>query len=126
MLDSSDHGWIQPASATRPSNAAATGHTTRRLREVAVAERVRPVRVTLAAPVPSSARANALAVVNRSAGIFSSAVSTASSTWGGTVLRSAESGSGSDATIFATIACAVGPVKGGAPASISYVVAPSA
>jgi len=121
------HGGLQfTASTWRSFGGSGMPHQASRTQQVAVAERVRPVRVTIAAPVPSSALANALAVTNRSAGTFSSAVSTASSTCGGTVLRSAESGSGSDATIFATIDCAVGPVNGGAPASISYVVAPSA
>jgi hypothetical protein len=36
------------------------------------------------------------------------------------------SGRGSSVTTFATIDCAVGPVNGGSPTSISYVVAPRA
>ncbi len=39
----------------------------------------------------------------------------------GTVLRDCATGLGSSVTIFATIACAVGPVYGASPASISYV-----
>ena len=66
-----------------------------------------------------SAAANSAAVANRSAGSFSSAVSTASSTVGRHALRWRRSGRGSSVITLATIACAVGPVNGGSPTSIS-------
>src|SRR6185437_14473721 len=73
-----------------------------------------------------SAAANSLALPNRSAGSFSSAVSTARSTAAGTVCRTLRGAAGSAVITLATIACAVGPVNGGSPTSISYVVAPNA
>ena len=72
------------------------------------------------------AAANSPAVANRSAGSFWSAVNTAASTWGGTVLRWTTMGRGSSVSTRATIACDEEPVNGGSPASISYVMAPSA
>ena len=74
----------------------------------------------------ASAWANSAAVPNRSAGSFSSAVSTAVSTCGGMVWRCGRSGRGLSVTTRATIACAVEPVNGGSPVSISYSTAPSA
>ena len=73
-----------------------------------------------------SAALKAPAVANRSAGSFSSAVSTASSTCGGTRSLRAASGAGRSVITFATMAWAVGPVNGGSPASISYSTQPSA
>jgi len=58
-------------------------------------------------------------VANRSAGSFSSAVITAASTWRGMVWRCAASGLGLSVTTRATTACAVDPVNGGSPESIS-------
>ena len=77
-------------------------------------------------PRPASASANSAAVANRSAGSFSSAVSTAASTCAGMVWRWAWSGRGDSVTTRATIACAVEPVNGGSPVSASYSTAPSA
>jgi hypothetical protein len=73
-----------------------------------------------------TASAKGAALANRSAGSFSSAMSTAASMWGGTVWRWEMSGRGVSVTTFATIACAVGPVNGGSPTSISYSTAPKA
>ena len=76
-----------------------------------------PVRLSVRRP--SSAAANSAALANRSAGSFSSAVSTASSTASGTRSRRATSPAGFSVITLATIACAVGPVNGGSPISIS-------
>ena len=61
----------------------------------------------------------AAALAKRSAGSFSSAVSTAASTCGGMVCRCGTNGRGVSVTTRATTACAVEPVKGGSPVSIS-------
>jgi len=66
-----------------------------------------------------SASANSAAVTNRSAGSFSSAVSTAASTCRGMVCRWGMSGRGLSVSTRATTAWAVAPVKGGSPVSIS-------
>ena len=66
-----------------------------------------------------SASANSEAVTNRSAGSFSSAVSTAASTCRGMVCRWGMSGRGLSVSTRATTAWAVAPVKGGSPVSIS-------
>jgi len=66
------------------------------------------------------------AVENLSAGSFSSAVSTASSTCRGIVCRLGNSGRGCSVRTFATMDCAVGPVNGGSPARHSYSTHPSA
>ena len=73
-----------------------------------------------------SASLNSAAVANRSAGSFESAVRTAASTCGGIVFRWIVSERGSSVITRAMIACAVGPVNGGSPVSISYVTHPSA
>ncbi len=67
----------------------------------------------------ASAWEKSRAEANRSAGSFWSAVSTAASTWGGTVLRWVVNRSGWAVTTLATMDWAVGPSKGGSPASIS-------
>ena len=67
----------------------------------------------------ASAAANSAAVAKRSAGSFSSAVSTAASTCGGMVCRCEVSDRGVSVTTRAMMACAVGPMKGGSPQSIS-------
>ena len=77
-------------------------------------------------PLPSSASLNSFALPQRSAGSFCSAVSTACSTMDGTVFRRRMMDAGSSVITFATMDCAVGPVKGASPVSISYVTAPSA
>ena len=74
----------------------------------------------------ASASANAFAESKRSAGNFSSAQCTAAATFTGTFRRMTVSGCGSYVISRAMIACAVVPVNGGSPASISYVTAPSA
>ena len=73
-----------------------------------------------------SASANCAAVANRSAGSFASAVSDRRLDVRRHVLRCSVSGRGSSVITRATIACAVGPVNGGSPASISYSTQPSA
>ena len=50
----------------------------------------------------------------------------AASAAGGTLGRLARSGGGCSVRTLATMACELGPVNGGSPASISYVIAPSA
>ncbi len=74
----------------------------------------------------SSAAANSPAFANRSAGSFSSAVRIAASTYGGTVCRCPVTERGWSVMTRATMACAVGPVNGGSPVSISYSTQPSA
>jgi len=73
-----------------------------------------------------SASANAFALAKRSAGSFASARSTAFSTPGVTVSRTARSDGGFSDSTRATMACTVAPVNGGSPVSISNVTAPSA
>ena len=74
----------------------------------------------------ASACANSAAVANRSAGSFSSARNTAASMCAGMVCRRGIIGRGDSVTTWATIACAVEPVNGGSPVSISYSTQPSA
>ena len=71
-----------------------------------------------AAPAPVSASLNSRAEPQRSAGSFCSAVRIAASR-GGTVGRLGRSGGGCSVSTLATIACELGPVNGGSPASIS-------
>ena len=78
-----------------------------------------PIRVVVAPDVPRNAAANSAALANRSAGSFSSAVRTASSTASGTRSRCRWSGTGFSVITLAMIACAVLPVNGGSPVSIS-------
>jgi hypothetical protein len=73
----------------------------------------------------ASARANSPALVNRSAGVLASARATAASISGGTVLRSTRRCVGVSVISFAIIDCALAPVTGGSPASISYSTAAS-
>jgi len=68
----------------------------------------------------ASASANAFALSKRSAGSFSSALAVAAATFGGTDFRSFVTGTASSAMIFAITCCAVFPVCGGSPVSISY------
>jgi hypothetical protein len=83
--------------------------------------RPRRARVGVPVAVPSLwiAATNSAAVANRSAGSFSSAMKTAASTDSGTLLRRGPIGAGSSVSTLATMAWAVGPVKGGSPMSIS-------
>ncbi len=72
------------------------------------------------------ARANSAALPNRSAGTGASARRIAWSNSSGTLGRPRRTlGTGSVKRLPIT-ACAVGPVKGGSPASISYSTPPSA
>jgi len=70
-------------------------------------------------PLSRNASANSAAVANRSAGSFSSAVSTAASMLRGIVWRWVMSERGLSVTTRATTAWAVEPVNGGSPESIS-------
>jgi hypothetical protein len=72
-----------------------------------------------------SACAKSLAEAKRSAGSLASAFSTAHATLTGTVDCIMWSGLGSLVISLAIIACALVPLCGGSPASISYVTAPS-
>ena len=67
----------------------------------------------------SSAFAKSPALANRSAGVFASAFATAASTLNGTVSRSTRRCVGFSVISFAIIDCALAPVTGGSPASIS-------
>ena len=67
----------------------------------------------------ASARENSAALANRSAGTFSSARAMVASTFAGIDGRSAEAAVGFPLMIFPRIACAVLPVYGGSPTSIS-------
>ena len=67
----------------------------------------------------SSARTKSAADANRSAGTRASALATARSTGSGTLGRCWRTGGASSSTRRASSACAVAPVKGGSPASIS-------
>jgi len=89
-----------------------------------------PARVVPKASVPSaarpcrkcsssSARAKSSADAKRSAGTFSSARATTASTCRGTALRCEVTESGSLVMTFPRMACAVLPVYGGSPTSIS-------
>jgi hypothetical protein len=75
---------------------------------------------TTVKPVFVNASANALALSNRSAGSFSSALATAAATLGGTAFRRLVTGAASSVTIFMMICWAEAPVCGGCPVSISY------
>jgi hypothetical protein len=66
-----------------------------------------------------SASSNAAAVAKRSAGSFSSARITTPSSCGGMVCRWSVSERGCSVITRAMIACAVGPMNGGSPVSIS-------
>ena len=70
--------------------------------------------------------ANSAAPAWRSAGTFANAFSTARSTPGETVSRTVRMGATGSTACRARIACAVGPVNGGAPVSISYTTQPRA
>src|SRR5437667_9016666 len=68
-----------------------------------------------------NASANSAVVGNRSAGVLARARRIASSTASGIVVRTIDGGDTMSSEWRAMIACAVGPEKGGAPTSISYV-----
>ena len=67
----------------------------------------------------ASAWANCTADGYRSAGDLASAVVTTRSRLAGTVSRTCRSGRGDSDRLRTMIACGVGPVNGGSPASIS-------
>ena len=71
-----------------------------------------------------SAWANCAAVANRSAAIGASARRIAWSTGSGTLGRTDRTLGGGSVRRFTIIACAVAPVNGASPASISYSTAP--
>jgi hypothetical protein len=73
----------------------------------------------------ASACANALGVSHRSPGCFANAFCTAVSSHAGTSARFSVNGTIGSVNSCAMIACAVGPVNGAAPPSISYSIAPS-
>ena len=72
-----------------------------------------------------SASPNALALSKRSAGSFSSDFASAAATFGGTALRYFSTDSAGSVMIFIMICCALAPVCGGLPVSISYSALPS-
>src|SRR5688572_10775786 len=120
------------AHATAPS-ATAHGSTVEARDLGRAASVVVVVRVAETLPVadadagpPSSALAKSAALRNRSAGSLLNARWIAASTAAGTVGRVAVTGAGMVFITLATIACALGPVNGGSPASISYNTHPNA
>ena len=80
-------------------------------------------RVTMRAPV--SASLNSRAVAQRSAGNFSSDLSTVTAICSGTLGRDRRMLRGVSVSTRAITACDVLPMCGGSPVSISYVTAPS-
>ena len=70
-------------------------------------------------PVRASTSANCSAVCQRSAGFLASARLTVASSVGGSAAREAESGRGFSVRLRDMIDCALGPVNGGSPTSIS-------
>jgi len=68
--------------------------------------------------------ANSAAVAKRSAGVLASARTIASSIAGGTAARIALTPGGAAARCWRTMLSALGPVKGGSPANISYSTHP--
>ena len=110
----------RPPPPPRPASPIFTGSS--RLFRPATAPAAAPVaavRSVGAVPRPASASANSAAEPNRSAGSFSSAVITAASTCGGMVWRWGRMGRGDSVSTRATMACAVEPLNGGSPVSIS-------
>src|ERR1041384_4546198 len=109
---------VRPRTATNTAAAATTQGMTgdNQRRGAGGGAQGRAPQATYAAdPGFTSAAANSAAEPNRSAGSFSSALSTAASTCGGTVCRCGPRGRGVSVITFATIACAVGPAHGGSP-----------
>ena len=109
------------APAATNATTARAGTTRRQLGRCArapasVARRTAPV----AADGMLSASANNAVVGYRSAGSFDSARRIAASTASGIVLRTIDGGETMSRECRASTACAVGPVKGGSPTSISY------
>ncbi len=111
-------GRAQPQRAATAATANPTGQSRRARRAPRVAAMGRMRRIGVV-PWPRSAEANSAALAKRSAGSLARAVRTASSTSSGTVSRMAEGGLGRSVITLATMACAVAPVKGGSPVSIS-------
>ena len=108
-----------PTASTRIAPATAPACDTRVQRGAAVARDVR--RPPAGAPGAASASANRAVVRYRSAGTFASARRIAPSTVSGMVARTIDGGDTWSSECRAMIACAVGPVNGGSPTSISYV-----
>ena len=109
------------ATITTPTTPSATPHRIPSHRRGAgtgrVIRRIGPV----AADGFCNASANSAVVGNRSAGVLARARRIASSTASGIVVRTIDGGDTMSSEWRAMIACAVGPEKGGAPTSISYV-----
>ena len=107
------------AASARPARAIVRGFRSQARPPIRAA--VRPMAPAAAVVKRSSvsASANARALSNRSAGTFSSAFPSAAATFGGTALRSSVTGCARSAMIFMIICCALPPVCGGSPASIS-------
>ena len=92
--------------------------------DAASARRLRDRPCTAARPgAPASASAKCAAEANRSAGSFANALASAASITADTSPRTTASRIGGSVSSFAMMACAVGPVCGGSPASISYSTA---
>ena len=115
-------GRSHPASAAPVAMTAAVATSAKPRREMPA---LVPPPAPLAAIAPvvnagsESASANAFALSNRSAGSFSMALATAAATLGGTLFRSAVTACAGSVMIFMMICCAVAPVCGGFPVSIS-------
>ena len=78
-------------------------------------------RAPTGAPGAASASANSAVVAKRSAGTLASARKIACSTVSGIVARTIDGGDTESSECRAMTACAVVPVNGGIPTSISYV-----
>ena len=119
-----DHSERVPHAAARtrtPTTPSATSGRIPSQRRGAVTGRVTRRIGPVAADGLCNASANSAVVGNRSAGVFASARRIASSTASGIVVRTIDGGDTMSSEWRAMTACAVGPVNGGAPTSISYV-----
>ena len=114
---------LRSAARRRLSHPASTISTSTRAQGTDARHRRRSGRQVPVSQSPDFSRViaseNAAAVCQRSAGSFSRARNTASSTCGGTVLRSTRIDSGSSDIARLKTSCALTPVNGGSPVSIS-------
>jgi hypothetical protein len=115
------------ADGARNASHTATIVATPATAQASAALRWRGAGLTAAAPAPAtvkvalpSASANSFAVANRSAGSFSRALASADATFGGTDFRICVTACAGSAMILMIICCALPPMCGGWPASISY------
>ena len=110
-----------PATASSATTASVATSGVARARGMAAA-----LGVALRCASSASAREKSPQLANRSAGALASARCTAASTPALTAARAVRMLRGVSVISRAMITCAVAPVCGGSPLSISYVIAPSA